>query len=251
MAGTKSAEKRVSAKARSSRTAAVPSGAEKMSSRREHAAPLWAAVDGRMMLVAGVVGVLVFAALVSGSRPSNNRQTAQASEPATAEDILLPDVEPVSAPVERSAPARNSAPAPVLRTVSYSPTPTVAPVLETKAVSAEPVVDREPVREPVAETKAGLQPEALQTQAVAATIAGCLVQDDGRFMLKNVSGDDAPKSRSWKSGFLRKRSQAIELIDQAGTKRLAPYVGQQIETTGVLEERAMRVKSLRVQGACD
>ena len=250
MAVTKSAEKRVSAKPRASR-AALPSGPAKASFRGGHGAPLWAAVDGRMMLLAGVVGVLVFAALVSTSRPADNRQTAQLSEPAISNDVLLPEAEPVSAPVERQAPARPSAPAPVLRTVSYSYTPTAAPVVETKSVSVEPVVEREPVREPIAETKAGLQPEPAETQAVAATIAGCLAQDAGRFVLKNVSGDDAPKTRSWKSGFLRKRSQTVELIDQAGTKRLAPYVGQRIETTGVLEEREMRVKSLRVQGACD
>jgi hypothetical protein len=203
-----------------------------------------------MIAFAGVVGVLVFAALVFANRPSN-RQTARINEPMITEDVALPEAEPISALAQRPAPAKAPAPAPVLRTVSYSYTPTTAPALETKSVSAEPLVEREPAREPVAEAKAGLQPQAAETQLAAATIAGCLTEDDGRFVLKNVSGDDAPRSRSWKSGFLRKRSQTIELIDQAGTKRLAPYVGQRIETTGLLEDREMRVKSLRVQGACD
>lgn len=225
----------------------------KTSSRREHGAPVWSIVDGRMMLLAGVVGVLVFGALVVANGPTDKSQAARVSEPAMieAEDVALPEAEPISAPVRRTAPAPSPAPAPPLRTASLPSTPTVAPALEAKSVAIAPVVEREPVREPVTQPKAGLQPEAAEAQLVAATIAGCLTQDDGRFVLKNVSGEDAPKSRSWKSGFLRKRSQTIELIDQAGTKRLAPYVGQQIETTGVLDDREMRVKSLRVQGACD
>ena len=197
--------------------------------------------------------MLVFSALVVANRPSDDRQTARVSEPAIieAEDVALPEAEPASAPGQRPSPAPAPGPAPPLRTASLPLTPTVAPALEAKPVAVVPVVEREPAREPVTEAKAGLQPAAAEGQLVAATIAGCLTQDDGRFVLKNVSGEDAPKSRSWKSGFLRKRSQTIELIDQAGTKRLAPYVGQRIETTGVLEEREMRVKSLRVQGACD
>ena len=205
------------------------------------------------MLLAGVVGVLVFGALVVANQPSDKSQAARVSEPAITEaaDAALSEAEPISAPVQRPAPGPAPAPAPLLRTASLPSTPTAAPALEAKSVAVEPVVDREPAREPVTEHKAGLQPEAAETQLVATTIAGCLTQDDGRFVLKNVSGEDAPKSRSWKSGFLRKRSPTIELIDQAGTKRLAPYVGQQIETTGVLEDREMRVKSLRVQGVCD
>lgn len=197
--------------------------------------------------------MLVFSALVAANWPSDDRHTARVSEPAIieAEDVALSAAEPIAAPVRRPAPAPAPAPAPPLRTASLPSTPAVAPALEAKSVAVAPVVEREPVREPVTQPNAGLQPAAEEGQLVAATIAGCLTQDDGRFVLKNVSGEDAPKSRSWKSGFLRKRSQTIELIDQAGTKRLAPYVGQLIETTGVLEDREMRVKSLRVQGACD
>ncbi len=99
------------------------------------------------------------------------------------------------------------------------------------------------------------QAESEETSAAAVatpvTISGCLERDDERFVLKNVSGEGAPKARSWKSGFLRKRSSSIELIDPARTNRLASYVGRQIETSGVLEDREMRVKSLRVQGTCD
>jgi hypothetical protein len=88
--------------------------------------------------------------------------------------------------------------------------------------------------------------------AVPATIAGCLERNENTFWLKNVAGDDAPKSRSWKSGFLRKKAPPVELVDRGGlTNRLATYVGRRIETTGALVDREMRVKSLRVLGPCE
>ena len=123
----------------------------------------------------------------------------------------------------------------MLRTAAY------APAVEPPAVASKPVL------EPAA-------PEATPEPAAAlraVTVAGCLARDNDAFMLKNVSGDAAPKSRSWKSGFLRKKSNSIELIDDARTSRLGSYVGKRIEATGVLEEREMHVKALRVQGDCD
>ena len=87
--------------------------------------------------------------------------------------------------------------------------------------------------------------------ATPVTLAGCVERNDDGFWLKNASGDGAPKSRSWKSGFLRRKSLTVELVDRGYTHRLATYVGQRVETNGVLVDREMRVKSLRVLGSCD
>ena len=43
----------------------------------------------------------------------------------------------------------------------------------------------------------------------------------------------------------------VELTDKGATTRLAAYVGRRIETTGVLVDREMRIKTLRVLGSCD
>lgn len=92
---------------------------------------------------------------------------------------------------------------------------------------------------------------AAQTPAdEAVTVAGCLARDDDSFMLKDATGDAAPTGRSWKSGFLKKRSSSIALIDE-GSLRLASHVGQRVEMRGVLADRQMRAKSLRVIGECD
>ena len=200
----------------------------------------------------GVVGVLIVATLITAGVYSGDETVAKADDTAVSADVELPsDVpEPEPAPLPRRtaiAPAPAPAPAPALRTASLPYAPTVAPTVEATPVAA---VVRESNPEPVVQPKAELQAEAVEARATQATITGCLARDDDRYVLKNVSGDDAPKSRSWKSGFLRKRSLTVELIDPAATNRLASYVGRQIETTGALDDREMRVKSLRVQGAC-
>ena len=85
----------------------------------------------------------------------------------------------------------------------------------------------------------------------AVTISGCLeasVSDD-TFRLTGTDGSDAPKSRSWKSGFLKRRPAPVELIDSANALRLRAYVGQRITATGLLMNREMQVRSLRAAGS--
>ena len=140
---------------------------------------------------------------------------------------------------------KHVAPAPAA--YEFTPAPAAAPESQAKLVPASlRTTESEP--EPVAPAPPSEQTAA----AVPATIAGCLERDENTFWLKNVSGDEAPKSRSWKSGFLRKKSPPVELVDRGGqTNRLATYVGRRIETTGALVDHEMRVKTLRVLGSCE
>lgn len=92
--------------------------------------------------------------------------------------------------------------------------------------------------------------DELQT-STSVTITGCLEQDEGTFWLKDVSGEDAPKTRSWKSGFLTKRSSPVALVDGANALRLSSHVGQRVALTGTLVDREMRARSIRVAGSCD
>jgi len=81
--------------------------------------------------------------------------------------------------------------------------------------------------------------------AAPVTLTGCLERDDETFRLKNTTGDDAPKARSRRSGFIRKRAAAVDLVDAGGTARLPKYVGQRIAATGLLVDREMQVQSLQ------
>jgi cytoskeletal protein RodZ len=82
-------------------------------------------------------------------------------------------------------------------------------------------------------------------------VTGCLQFDGDTFLLEDTSGVDAPKSRSWKSGFLKKHSAPIMVSDAANTLTLSNYVGQRVAATGVLISREMQVRSLqRVAASC-
>ena len=88
------------------------------------------------------------------------------------------------------------------------------------------------------------------SQSAPITITGCLEQSDETFRLKDTDGTDAPKARSWKSGFLKKRSAAVALVDTR--HRLPGYIGQRIAATGTLENRELQVHSVqRVAASCN
>lgn len=93
--------------------------------------------------------------------------------------------------------------------------------------------------------------EAEPETSAGATLTGCLESDEGEYRLTNVSGDAAPTSRSWKSGFFKKRPASIEISDAVGTLGLRHHLGRRVTATGTLVERDMRARSVRVVGVCD
>jgi len=88
-------------------------------------------------------------------------------------------------------------------------------------------------------------------KAPSVTISGCLEADGDRFRLKDAFGSDAPKSRSWKSGFLKKGPATIDVVDGAHTLKLANQVGRLVSVTGTLVNREMQARSVRrVASSC-
>jgi hypothetical protein len=86
---------------------------------------------------------------------------------------------------------------------------------------------------------------ATATATATATVSGCLERDGDSFRLKDVSGADAPKARSWKSGFLKKGPAAIEVVDGGRALKLSDQVGRRVSVTGVLAGRELTAQSLR------
>ena len=74
--------------------------------------------------------------------------------------------------------------------------------------------------------------------------------DEGEFRLTDAIGVNAPKARSWKSGFLKKRAATVDVVDSANRLRLPSHVGQRVTVTGVLLEREMRARAVRRLGVC-
>lgn len=258
--GVKPARRRTSAKATAKSTAKSVAKPSKPAVRRARAARPGAALRSEnpswiqpraIFLGLGCVVIAVALLNAGGKEPADNAQIARINdssfESSGASAINVDDVDLTSRqPISRPAPVR---PAPArVEPARVEPEPT----LRTAALTSAPVRETTPEVEskPEAESKPEVDSKLAAAAATPVTITGCLERNDDTYRLTDTSGDLAPKSRSWKSGFLKKRSASIELIDAAHL-RLASFVGRRIETTGVVEDREMRVKTLRVQGTCD
>lgn len=102
------------------------------------------------------------------------------------------------------------------------------------------------------EPAASMVPGSAEQNTAAVTITGCLELDADTYRLKDASGESAPKARSWKTGFLRKRSATIAVTDTANRLALSSHVGHLITLTGTLVDREMQARALqRVAPSCD
>jgi hypothetical protein len=77
------------------------------------------------------------------------------------------------------------------------------------------------------------------------TVSGCLERADNQFRLTETSGAQAPKARSWKSGFLKKRASDLDVVDPARKIKLGDHVGHRDALTGTVEDGEIRVRSMR------
>jgi hypothetical protein len=83
------------------------------------------------------------------------------------------------------------------------------------------------------------------------TITGCLEREDETFRLKDTEGEDAPRVRSWKTGFLKKGRAAVELVDSGNRLKLSDHIGERVTVIGTLVDREIRVRSLqRIAASC-
>lgn len=123
-----------------------------------------------------------------------------------------------------------------------------APKILMVAAAAAPAA--KPAGLAAAKTPAVTPASALTPAVAVITLTGCLQHDDGTFRLKDTAGSDAPKARSWKSGFLKKSAGSVEVVDSANRLRLQSHVGQRVSVTGVLLEKEMRARAVQRVGAC-
>ena len=198
------------------------------------------AISSRGIVVA-VILALATAALIAARQPAHRGSAAS-----------------VAALTDADAPSQEMAKVPLVETKK-----TGAPKASmTAAAKTSPVDPGKRKKSPVESVKASaIEPANTQfvestaktnvPELATATITGCLEGDSQTFWLKDASGADAPKTRSWRSGFLKKRTPPIDLVAANNTLQLTNYVGQRITATGTLVNREMRVRSLRrVASSC-
>jgi hypothetical protein len=224
---------------------------------------------------AGAICVIAAAVLIAARQPSQQTDVASISTPLKAilpEEIALP--KPSAPPVATASSAASvstepAAPPARLETKKgVPPKPATAAVVRTSAAdtSAEKATSAESAKVVAAESVSSAQktdptsPKAAAMESTSnvagqtvtsVTITGCLANDEETFWLKDTSGADAPKSRNWKSGFLKKRPAPIALLDATHALKLPNYVGQRVAATGTLVNREMRAHSLqRIGSSC-
>jgi hypothetical protein len=89
------------------------------------------------------------------------------------------------------------------------------------------------------------------TKTPDVTITGCLERADEGFRLTSTEGANAPKSRSWKSGFLKKGAAAVDVVDVSHELALASQVGRRVSITGTLVDRQLQASGMRrVASSC-
>jgi len=133
----------------------------------------------------------------------------------------------------------------------------VAAAPSTPVASTAPVAEASGREEPAAKhadaepatTASAVASSTVETAGVApVTVTGCLevsVTED-RFRLTDTEGGDVPKARSWRTGFLKKRSATVDLVAPTHGLSLDKQVGKRVAATGVLTNRTLTVGSLRV-----
>ena len=233
--------------------------------------PLTSRTTGREMLVMVVLGVVV---VVGGTMAlmgyaSSRRVASEARDVSAGGNTSS---EAPAPPIQVATPVHDAAPAPAVVATARAPKavgekPSQTPVATTRSspagsVSSPPVVTAgAPAGPPVPDTTASQQstsaPAITATTDVmseAVTISGCLEMtiDGDEFRLTDTEGTDAPKARSWRSGFLKKRSAPVELVELSDALSLRRHVGHRVMATGQLTGRELRLRSLQPAGSsCD
>lgn len=138
---------------------------------------------------------------------------------------------------------------PSIRTASTEARPDAdAATVQPKPMVTSAIVDVSPVPTAKPETDAS-KTSAANTAPV--TIYGCLERSNETYRLTDTDGADAPKARSWKSGFLKKSTATVEVVDPGNRMRLSSHVGHRVGVTGTLSERQLQARSIRkISSSC-
>jgi len=243
--------------------------------RPKSAVPTTDAPAGRALtpraVFAGAICVMAAAVLIAARQPFQQTDAASISAPPTAmplpEEIAVP--KPVTSPIAVAASmiaSKDTAAAPAQLETKTTALPKSDRAAVARPFAAASSIDKttsaESVKaiavEPAAKAEAPTTHTAVESisnadsqTATSVTITGCVSNDEETFWLKDTAGADAPKSRNWKSGFLRKRPAPVALLDANHALKLPNYVGQRVAATGTLVNREMRAQSLqRVGSSC-
>jgi hypothetical protein len=186
-------------------------------------------------------------------------------QPQQSVDANATQAAPMQIEAEQPAATPSTAKAAPVKKTAVKAAPSKAAAAKTPATKAATsgavVADAKPANAPVMESRTVAMKQ--DEELIATTVSGCLEEDNGMFRLKDTDGEHAPKSRSWKSGFIKKGSAKIDVFD-AGNRfklmshvgyrvsKLMSHVGYRVSVSGNLVDREMHARSVRVSSErCD
>ena len=76
------------------------------------------------------------------------------------------------------------------------------------------------------------------------TVTGCVENGNDHLRLTDVAGDEAPRARSWKSGFFRNGTVPLD-VAQRSAGLVSRHAGARVRVTGTLDGHDLTVRSLR------
>jgi hypothetical protein len=218
------------------------------------ATPAAAGADSAEPVVPLVIGVtcvaVLFVALIAfPRRPS----TPGTDDGAAAVQAARADESATAAPHAASAPSKKSrAPKMAKNRFAESSRPS-APIAAVRPAADVPFTESAVPKLVARVESSGAAASAVPTvtgDTSPITITGCLEVsvDHDEFRLTDTDGVDAPKSRNWRTGFLKKQTAAVGLVEPSSRLALQTHVGRRVTATGLLSGHDLKVSALRAVG---
>lgn len=105
-----------------------------------------------------------------------------------------------------------------------------------KPVAQRPTAQNPPVQDAAVQNLVAQKSATKSTESSnpSVTVSGCLQADGKAFKLTDVKGPQAPKGRSWKTGFIKKTTKNnVEVVSASSNVKLMDHVGRQVTVVGV------------------
>ena len=141
-----------------------------------------------------------------------------------------------------------------INTSAQSKTPVKAPA---KAAPAKPAPAKAApakaaaVKAAPAKVAAAPVVAAVPVDPNTVTMIGCLESDGSNYRLADVQGNLAPKGRSWKTGFVTKKTKNIDLVGAPASLKLQDHVGRKVSVSGLRDgDTHLKARTIKQLGSC-
>ena len=131
---------------------------------------------------------------------------------------------------------------------AQSKTPVKAPA---KAAPAQPAPAKAAPAKAVPARVAAAPVAVVPVDPNTVTMIGCLESDGSKYRLADVQGNQAPKGRSWKTGFVTKKTKNIDLVGAPASLKLQDHVGRKVSVSGLRDDEThFKARSIKQLGSC-